>query len=218
MEQLSDGGGSLLWIGVGVLLGGVLLVILLRSRANIADRRPTTAVTPSATNLTLSARSLAEVRQLLGSGNKIQAIKMVRDQTGLGLKEAKEYVDALEGNPHADPTALAGPIALSSTTADAAADPEVRSLLVQGNNIQAIKRIRDLTGMGLREAKDLADTLERSPLRVAAAPPAGSPSDPTSDPEVRALVAQGKTIQAIKRIRELSGLGLKEAKDLVDRM
>ena len=36
-----------------------------------------------------------EVRRLLAAGNKIQAIKRVRELTGIGLKEAKDYVDSL---------------------------------------------------------------------------------------------------------------------------
>lgn len=36
--------------------------------------------------------------------------------------------------------------------------------------------------------------------------------------ELRTLVDEGRTIEAIKRVRELTGLGLKEAKDYVDRM
>ncbi len=31
----------------------------------------------------------------LDSGNKVQAIKLLREETGLGLREAKEIVDAL---------------------------------------------------------------------------------------------------------------------------
>ncbi len=38
---------------------------------------------------------LAEVRQLKASGNLIQAIKAYREHTGLGLKEAKDAVEAL---------------------------------------------------------------------------------------------------------------------------
>jgi large subunit ribosomal protein L7/L12 len=38
---------------------------------------------------------LAEVRQLKESGNVIQAIKAYREHTGLGLKEAKDAVEAL---------------------------------------------------------------------------------------------------------------------------
>ncbi|BBZ32352.1 ribosomal protein L7/L12 [Mycolicibacterium confluentis] len=35
------------------------------------------------------------VRHLAVGGNKIAAIKLLRDETGLGLKEAKEIVDRL---------------------------------------------------------------------------------------------------------------------------
>jgi ribosomal protein L7/L12 len=38
-----------------------------------------------------------------------------------------------------------------------------------------------------------------------------------ADPEIQDLVAKGNEVQAIKRYRELTGLGLKEAKDAIDR-
>ncbi len=37
-----------------------------------------------------------EIARLIREGNKIGAIKAYREQTGLGLKEAKDAVDALE--------------------------------------------------------------------------------------------------------------------------
>ncbi len=37
-----------------------------------------------------------DVLQLLLSGDKIGAIKLVRERKSLGLKEAKDYVDAIE--------------------------------------------------------------------------------------------------------------------------
>jgi len=37
-----------------------------------------------------------EVRGLLSQGQKIDAIKLVRQQTGSGLKDAKDFVDAME--------------------------------------------------------------------------------------------------------------------------
>ncbi len=49
------------------------------------------------------------------------------------------------------------------------------------------------------------------------APRESEPLDPMSDPEVQDLLAKGNEAQAIKRYRELSGLGLKEAKDAIDR-
>ena len=36
-----------------------------------------------------------EVAKLMNAGQKIQAIKLYREQTGVGLKEAKEYVESL---------------------------------------------------------------------------------------------------------------------------
>ncbi|GAA2146117.1 ribosomal protein bL12 [Glycomyces algeriensis] len=39
---------------------------------------------------------LTEVRALIGQGKKIQAIKVYRELTGVGLKEAKDAVEMLE--------------------------------------------------------------------------------------------------------------------------
>ena len=47
------------------------------------------AATPPSTDLE------DEARELLRSGRKIQAIKLWRERTGMGLKEAKEAVEAL---------------------------------------------------------------------------------------------------------------------------
>jgi Ribosomal protein L7/L12 C-terminal domain len=44
----------------------------------------------------LPASADAEVRALIRERRKIAAIKLVREHTGLGLKEAKDQVDALE--------------------------------------------------------------------------------------------------------------------------
>ena len=39
---------------------------------------------------------LAEAaRALVGSGRKIEAVKLVRERTGCGLKDAKDYVESL---------------------------------------------------------------------------------------------------------------------------
>ena len=36
-----------------------------------------------------------DLRELVRQGNKIEAIKLLRERTGLGLAEAKAFVDAL---------------------------------------------------------------------------------------------------------------------------
>jgi large subunit ribosomal protein L7/L12 len=59
-----------------------------------------------------------------------------------------------------------------------------------------------------------------APVGVAAAPAAGGPAAPAAEEktefDVVLMGAGEKKIQVIKVVRELTGLGLKEAKDLVD--
>ena len=59
-----------------------------------------------------------------------------------------------------------------------------------------------------------------APVGVAAAPAAGGPAAPAVEEQtefdVMLISAGEKKIQVIKVVRELTGLGLKEAKDLVD--
>lgn len=57
-------------------------------------RRPASAKAFEMTRLDPSAR--AAIEQALESGQKIEAIKILRDSTSLGLKEAKEAVEAME--------------------------------------------------------------------------------------------------------------------------
>jgi Ribosomal protein L7/L12 C-terminal domain len=42
--------------------------------------------------------------------------------------------------------------------------PEILELLASGHKVEAIKRIRTETGLGLKEAKDLAETLSGPPV------------------------------------------------------
>ena len=45
--------------------------------------------------ITLDHETTEQVIQLLRSGNKIEAIKLVREKSGSGLKEAKDFVELL---------------------------------------------------------------------------------------------------------------------------
>jgi ribosomal protein L7/L12 len=45
----------------------------------------------------------------------------------------------------------------------------------------------------------------------------GDAPDPATDPEIQDLLAKGNEIQAIKRYREFTGLGLAEAKEAIER-
>jgi large subunit ribosomal protein L7/L12 len=84
-----------------------------------------------------------------------------------------------------------------------------------------------LKSMSLMDAAQLVKELEAelgvsaaAPVAVAAAGPAAGPAAPAAvEKEDFTVVLSGagdKKIQVIKVVREITGLGLKEAKDLVD--
>ena len=50
-----------------------------------------------------SAEEMDAVRAALRRGNKIEAIKLYREATGSGLKEAKDAVEAMEREPGGGP-------------------------------------------------------------------------------------------------------------------
>ena len=83
-----------------------------------------------------------------------------------------------------------------------------------------------LKNMSLMEAAALVKDLEQelgvsaaAPVAVAAAGPAAGAAAPAVEKDEFTVMLTGsgeKKIQVIKVVRELTGLGLKEAKDLVD--
>ncbi len=91
----------------------------------------------------------------------------------------------------------------------------IADLIREGRKIEAIKELREATGIGLKEAKDEIDRLERT-LEGTSASTSSSGQDLPDD--VRALVASGKKIEAIKALRERTGMGLREAKEAVERV
>lgn len=96
------------------------------------------------------------IKQLLGVGNKIEAIKLYRQVTGLGLKEAKDAVEAIQAGQSIRFTNLPSAKAPQSQATLLA----VKTLLQAGKKIEAIKVYRQLTGVGLKEAKDVVEAME----------------------------------------------------------
>lgn len=90
-----------------------------------------------------------EVLEALQRGNTVEAIKLLRESSGLGLKEAKDIIDQrLSG--HAPAEARPGQFPAPVTEA-----------LRRGNKIEAIRLLREHTGMGLKEAKDAVDAFQQ---------------------------------------------------------
>jgi large subunit ribosomal protein L7/L12 len=87
------------------------------------------------------------------------------------------------------------------------------------------KLVEDLSGLTVLEAADLAKLLEEkwgvsaaAPVAAAAAP-AGAAAAPAAEKTEFTVIltdAGDKKINVIKEVRAITGLGLKEAKDLVE--
>lgn len=60
------------------------------------DSRPPAADSPRAAPGGVNLQLGRDLEQLLSSGKKIEAIKIVRERTGLSLKDAKDAVERLE--------------------------------------------------------------------------------------------------------------------------
>lgn len=96
-------------------------------------------------------------------------------------------------------------------TDDTNIDAELRALLAEGRKIEAIKRYREATGVGLAAAKEAVEALERGE-----ALPTPNAVDSVLETEIVSLLERGEKIEAIKIYRKETGADLKEAKDAVE--
>ncbi len=87
------------------------------------------------------------------------------------------------------------------------------------------KIVEDLSSLTVLEAAELSKLLEEkwgvsaaAPVAVAAAPAAGgeAPAEEKTEFDVELAEAGSNKIAVIKEVRTITGLGLKEAKDLVE--
>ena len=90
---------------------------------------------------------------------KLNAKDFIASLNEMSLLEIKELVDAMKEEYGIDPTAVAVAAAPGAAAAGAEEPSEVTVNLVSagGQKIPVIKAIRDITGLGLKEAKDIAD-------------------------------------------------------------
>lgn len=148
---------AVLCAGVLLVLVVLAVVIVLQNRQSEMDHpsggrispQPVIDPTPG-TELTLYDR----VKSLLRQGNRIEAVKAYREDTGASLSEAHDAVDRIERSMN------------GTQEADLDREPagdlrgRVIDLLREGRKIEAIKIYRDATGEGLKEAKDAVEAIE----------------------------------------------------------
>jgi ribosomal protein L7/L12 len=154
-------------------LAGVAIALAVKSRANDSTvvgpgKRPSrmsgVGSIPDSTATISDPELETQIRSLVDNRKLIEAIKLIRDhRPATGLKEAKEIVDEL---------ARGGQLSLPDCHPSSAQDhvqiqpagqgsERVLALLRQGQKIMAIKELREQTGLGLKEAKEEVDRLER---------------------------------------------------------
>lgn len=130
-----------IFVGVGVLvLVGVVIALSRRNGVEVVSLRPPPPGGPG----------LQSPEELVRVGRKIEAIKRYREIHGVGLKEAKDAVEAFEHNGNV--MALPAKSVLREVN-----DSEIEAQIRSGHLIDAIKLYREKNGVGLKEAKDAVE-------------------------------------------------------------
>lgn len=102
-----------------------------------------------------------DVIDAIARGDRIGAIKRLREVARVDLKTAHEAVEAYaNGQPLPPLPGLSVSTAALSQAAASLLPDDVLDALRSGNKIEAIKRLREATGLGLKEAKDLVEAHE----------------------------------------------------------
>jgi len=114
----------------------------------------------------LTPGQFAAVRAAIARGAKIEAVKLYREATGLGLAESKDAVEELErtlGRASSETSRLLTtprPVPPPPTGMTPEKHAAVLDALRRGNKIEAIKHFRDATGFGLAESQDAVEAME----------------------------------------------------------
>ncbi|MCC7366166.1 MAG: ribosomal protein L7/L12 [Dehalococcoidia bacterium] len=141
-------------VGLVVLAAGGFVVRKLSSCDAAAGRSLRAPGTGAAARQLSSEDDVRRIHELLQGGDKIAAIKVYRERTGAGLKDAKDAVEALERGeplPPGDDEPAARP-----------AGDAVDVLILAGKKIEAIRQYREEhPGTGLNDAKDAVEARER---------------------------------------------------------
>ncbi len=150
----------------------------------------------------LTSEQKQQIERLLQSGNKVEAIKQLRNIGDVGLAEAKALLDAMEGGDHRAAAHDQAPRNLRE------AEQAALAALRENNVMEAIKRYRRHTKLGLKESKDAVDALSvvhrsegRIPIKVAQA--------------LIAMVAEGRKEDALTHVMSHAGYDDAEARALI---
>lgn len=94
-----------------------------------------------------------------------KVVKLIEDVKSLTVLELSELVKALEeefGVSAAAPVAVAAAAAPAAAAAEEKTEFDVILKAVGANKIQVIKVVREITGLGLKEAKEVVDSAPKA--------------------------------------------------------
>jgi ribosomal protein L7/L12 len=102
-----------------------------------------------------------EAIELARHGQLIEAIKLLREETGLSLKDAKDAIEFQLANSHIK-SKIGGKENMHGTVE---LPRKAIVALESGSLIEAIKHTREVTGLGLKDAKQTVENyLDRNPI------------------------------------------------------
>ncbi|MBO4274398.1 ribosomal protein L7/L12 [Microbispora triticiradicis] len=134
---------------LAVIVVALLGVVFAAARAGARPAGPLAWRSPGMVP-PVSAALQQRVRELYAENKKVEAIKLIREETGLGLKEAKDLADGIgAGRPL--------PVATARHGYDLAA--RAREMKAAGRVEQAVFLVRGETGMSQSEAERFVDSL-----------------------------------------------------------
>lgn len=139
---------------VVVALAAVVVILVLRRLQSSGGS--STEVPPDV------PRDAEGIKQLMAAGHPFKAVQLAREIAAHDPEKAKAILAELQVHVKIGGTGSGVTIA---GLLEPAKDPQIQAFLLSGNKIEAIKRWRDLTGHGLKEAKDAIDGLSGGPPR-----------------------------------------------------
>ncbi|WP_163512615.1 50S ribosomal protein L7/L12 [Fodinicola acaciae] len=139
-----------------VLIGvcAVVFFLIALAVARASGRIPARPAAGPIHQVPIGPDTLVEIRASLARGQKILAIKQLREATGLGLADAKRLADAMEAGHQ--PPSRGGQA--SERKPDLAR--RVRELRAAGRDMEAVQLVADETGMGLADAERFVRSLD----------------------------------------------------------
>lgn len=87
--------------------------------------------------------------------------KMAEELVNLTVKEVKELADILKADYGIEPAAAAVAVAAGPAAAEEVAEKTEFTVILKAagaSKLNVVKTVKDLTGLGLKEAKDLVDS------------------------------------------------------------